>query len=253
MPFSVEDVKDLIRLLQTHPEWLEEVRKLVLTRELLTLPELFRELVEEQKEFRKDLRQLTQRVDQLAADLQTLTQRVDQLTQRVDDLTGQVKELSQSVQALLTWQKGEAGRREGERYEQRMIKRATVLFMGGIGGTTDHPTVQPRLSRWLRAIFEKGYEPEDDEDPTLADLIWWKDDQVAVVEISRKVNGKDVLRAYKLARLLRRAGVNAFPVVVGEDWATLDAREVAKEHHVEWLVGGVPSQGLIKFRKLRYP
>jgi hypothetical protein len=34
------------------------------------------------------------------------------------------------LQALLSWQRGEAGRREGERYERDVVRRAGVLFNG---------------------------------------------------------------------------------------------------------------------------
>ncbi len=44
MGFSVQDFHDLIRLLEAHPEWRAELRRLVLTEELLELPQLFREL-----------------------------------------------------------------------------------------------------------------------------------------------------------------------------------------------------------------
>ena len=81
-----------------------------------------------------------------------------------------------------------------------------------------------------------------EEDPTLADIIWWKGDRVAVVE--------DVRRASRRAMTLRSAGIDAFGVVIGEDWASLEAREMAKEEGVEWIVGGIPSKGMISFRRL---
>ena len=89
-----------------------------------------------------------------------------------------------------------------------------------------------------------------EEDPTLADIIWWKGDRVAVVEVSIKVNGEDVRRASRRAMTLRSAGIDAFGVVIGEDWASLEAREMAKEEGVEWIVGGIPSKGMISFRRL---
>lgn len=44
MAFSVQDFHDLVRLLETHPEWRAELRRLLLTDELLELPRLVREL-----------------------------------------------------------------------------------------------------------------------------------------------------------------------------------------------------------------
>lgn len=39
MPFTVEEFRDLARILQERPEWRAELRRLVLTDELLSLPE----------------------------------------------------------------------------------------------------------------------------------------------------------------------------------------------------------------------
>ena len=40
MPFELRDFQDLVRLLREHPDWREELRALLLTQELLTLPGL---------------------------------------------------------------------------------------------------------------------------------------------------------------------------------------------------------------------
>ncbi|MFQ6032110.1 MAG: hypothetical protein ACE5K2_04235, partial [Candidatus Zixiibacteriota bacterium] len=74
--------------------------------------------------------------------------------------------------------------------------------------------------------------------------------QVVVVEASHKVNGRDVERAVRRAGTLQSAGVNANPVVVGEDWANREVRELAKEKGVWWMIGGIPSEGFTAFRRL---
>ncbi len=150
----------------------------------------------------------------------------------------------------MEWQRGEAGRREGERYELNIVKRAPMLFAGGVGGATDAPRVQERLSKWLRVLLDGERFLQTDEDPTLSDLIWWKKEQVVVVEASLKVDGEDVTRAFKRASTLRSAGVNAIPVVVGEDWVSLEARELARERGVWWMIGGIPSEDFVAFRRL---
>ena len=45
MAFTVEEFRDLVCILEEHPEWRAELRCLVLTDEILTLPELVRALV----------------------------------------------------------------------------------------------------------------------------------------------------------------------------------------------------------------
>jgi len=285
MAFTVAEFRDLVRILEEQPQWRAELRRVLLTDELLELPQVVGEMAEtqramgqQQRSLTEQVQHLTERVDTLTEQVQHLTERMDALTERVDTLTEQVQHLTErvdtlteqvqhltervdmlteqmgalteQVDALVTWQRGEAGRREGERYEQQTVKRGPVLFSGGLGGATDEFQVRERLSQWLVPLLEgeRFFEPE--EDPTLSDLIWWKGEQVAVVEASLKVNGDDVLRAFKRARTLRSAGVNAFPVVVGEDWTSIEARELAKEKGVEWVINTTPSEGLIAFRRL---
>jgi len=46
MAFTVEDFQDLLRLLEDHPQWQVELRRRLLTDELLELPALVRQLAE---------------------------------------------------------------------------------------------------------------------------------------------------------------------------------------------------------------
>jgi hypothetical protein len=156
--------------------------------------------------------------------------------------------LAQQVQELVSWQRGESGRRNGERYERETLRRAPALFNGGEGGSPEHPWVQQRLTQQLGAMLGQGVlAPE--EDPYLADLVWWKGDRLAVVEVSVQVNGDDVRRAASRAATLRQAGATAFGVVIGEDWAVWEARDRALTVGVEWKVGPDLSAGFLAFRR----
>ncbi|GBC84867.1 Chromosome partition protein Smc [bacterium HR11] len=284
MAFTVKEFRDLVRLLEEHPQWRDELRRLLLTDELLDLPRVVRELAEAQRETERRLASLTERVEDLTRQVQELTARVDALTVqmddlarhvqeltarvdtltvrmddlarqvqslagRVEDLTRQVQEMTTGVSTLLGWQRGEAGRREGERYERSIVKRAPMLFSGGVGGPTDDPRVQERLSQWLRGLLEGDRFLPSEEDPTLADLIWWKGDQVVVVEVSVTVDEDDVWRAVRRARTLQSAGVDAVPVVIGDSWDSLETQALAEELGVWWLIHGVPSEAFVAFRR----
>ena len=56
MPFTVDDFEDLGRLLRERPEWQEQLRALVLTRELLDLPALVHQLAEGQASLIEEVR-----------------------------------------------------------------------------------------------------------------------------------------------------------------------------------------------------
>src|SRR3954452_22146771 len=70
VPFTVDDFGDLLRLLDQHPEWRSELRRHVLTDELLELPALMRRLAE--------------RVDRLAQTQERTAEQLSALTARVD-------------------------------------------------------------------------------------------------------------------------------------------------------------------------
>jgi polyhydroxyalkanoate synthesis regulator phasin len=100
MPFTVQDFPDLLRLLEEHPEWQAELRRHVLTEELLELPALVRRLTEAQARTDEQLAILTARVDALTEQGVVLTARVDALTVRVDDLTVRLDALTARVDDL---------------------------------------------------------------------------------------------------------------------------------------------------------
>ncbi|MCS6925783.1 MAG: hypothetical protein NZ578_07770 [Candidatus Binatia bacterium] len=266
MPFTVTELRDLIRLVEEQPEWRAELRRLVLTDELLALPEQIASL-------RRDTEQ---RFQQLAVQLAGLTasqvrteERLAELSQaqvrteeRIGELTAaqarleeQMVVLSQAqvrteegLRSLINWQRGEAGRRDGERYERETLRRAPVLFNGGQGGAPDHPDVQRRLTVQLGPLLA-GDMLDAENDPFLADLVWWKDGQVAVVEVSVQVDRQDVIRAERRAATLRRSGAQACALVIGEQWATPEARELARTRQVAWKVGEDLSEDFLAFRR----
>jgi hypothetical protein len=121
---------------------------------------------------------------------------------------------------------------------------------GGSGGGTDQPEVQQRLRQWLASIEPDLLLGDEESDPTLADLIWWKGNRVVVAEVSLKLDPSDVRRAKKRATTLQQAGVQAIPLVIGEEWVHAQVREIAQQQGVEWYLPGDMSAGFLAFRNL---
>lgn len=303
---TVSDVNDLIRILNENPEWRHQLRRVLLTEELLQLPELVRELadlqrqqslelvqiravlaevVQIQRQHSEMLAQHSEAIDRLTEAQRRTDERLEQLAQEVRALAEaqrrtdeRLHQLAEEVRALAEaqrrteeqmeklaeaqrrmefalgqfaeWQRGEAGRREGEQYEQRMIRRAPAYFAGGEGGSPAEFPVRSILSRWLAPLYEQQI-LDASVDPALSDIIWWKGNRVLVVEVSQKVNGRDVHRARQRADTLREVGIDATPVIIGQEWATDDTAALAQKEGVEWIVEGEFSQGLLQFRRLR--
>jgi len=213
-------------------------------------------LAEAQRRTEERLERLEATVQALAEAQQRTEERLERLEATVQALAeaqqrteASLKELTVEMRHLADWQRGETGLREGERYARLILKRAPLLFMAGEGGFTDQPSVQQHLSRLLKSLPDMTL-LTDDENPLLADLVWWKGEQVLIVEISRQVNGHDVVRAARRAETLRRAGVQAVGVVIGEEWASAESRQQAETRAVQWKVGSDLSEGFLAFRRL---
>lgn len=253
----VEDLHDLIRLLEQYPEWRAELRRVLLGDELLQLPDLVREILEILRQHSEILAEHSRQIALLTEAQQRTERRLEELAeaqqrteQAIAELIETQRYMAQELHRLVEWQRGEAGRRDGERYEQNTIRRAVAIFAGGQGGAADQPHVQAALCQWLAAVYHNEV-IDPARDPSLADIIWWKGDEVVVVEVSQKVDAQDVRRARQRAETLREAGVKATPVVIGEDWAATDTQALAQEEGVEWMIGQYGlSQGLLRFRRL---
>src|ERR1044071_4347516 len=97
MPFGDEDFHDLVRLLEEHPEWRNELRRLVLIDELLALPEQiadlrvsteqrFRELAEAQQKLVEAQQRTEKRVTELAEAQQKLVEAQQRTTEQLQAL-----------------------------------------------------------------------------------------------------------------------------------------------------------------------
>jgi len=119
MTFTVHDFHDLVVLLEQHPEWQAELRRLILTKDILELPQIvqkisitIQELAEAQKRTEESLNKLTTRVDGLTARVDKLSERVDELAEAqkrteesLNKLTARVDKLSERVDELAEAQK----------------------------------------------------------------------------------------------------------------------------------------------------
>jgi polyhydroxyalkanoate synthesis regulator phasin len=257
--FTVDDFQDLLRLLDAHPDWRDELRQRLLTPELLRLPLLFAgvdqrlaALTEAQMRTEHSLEALVSRVDTLASQIATLAEaqarterslealisQIDTLTARVDTLTAQVDTLDTRVERLtglvLEWHH----ERHVPAFFGRLARHARL--------------VEPsQLADLLDNAVEHGQLPEAERDDVLmADLVVRgrrRTDQADVyflAEVSAGVGVEDVRRAVDRAAILGRLGVPVVPVVVGEHiipeaeayarasgtWQLLDGRLVAPDY-----------------------
>jgi hypothetical protein len=228
MVFGVDDFHDLVRLLQERPEWRAELRRLVLTEELLALPEQI-------ARFRQETEQ---RFADLAGALTTLTSRVDALAGRVEALTGRVDALTTQVSALAS----HVGDLRGESLERRYQTRVYAYFAPLL--RRPHVLTPDETVALLEDAITRGaLVREQAHELSQADLVVRGTSPAdgstlyLVVEVSVGIGVHDVTRAVERATLLERTGVTARPVVAGQ-WLTPEAVDAARAFRVWQLTDG---------------
>jgi cell division protein FtsB len=226
MAFTVQDFHDLVALLTQHPEWRAELRRLVLTEELLALPQIVRDLAEAQRRTEQQVAQLTQQVAQL-------TQQVTQIVEAQRRTERQIVRLQDDV-----------GELKGVVLEQRYRNRAFAYFSRLVRHM--HTVTDDELVALLEEAVVRGVLSEDGMDEIgRADVVvrgqrresQSPDEVYLVVEVSWGVGPGDVERAVRRAALLSQTGLHTIPVVAGER-ITDEAAELARAMRVWQVLDG---------------
>jgi DNA-binding transcriptional MerR regulator len=224
MAFTIEDFRDLIQLLGQHPEWRTELRRWVLSDDLLALPRTMHELAEAQ-------RRTEERVGQLAAHMDELARRMDQLTARMDQLIEVQTRMGSDMERLKGSDLERRYRERAHAYFFRLLRRLHVLSSDELTALLDEAVTQQQLS-------------EDEADDILqADVVLRgrrREDGTeayAVVEVSWGIGLSDVQRAARRATLLARTGTPTLPVVASF-WMTPEAQEPARAFKVWQVTNG---------------
>ena len=244
---TVTDVRDLTQVLSLHPEWLGEVRRLVLTAELLALPDLVRELVEAQKQSEQRLGRLEATMQSLVEQVSALVEAQRRLTDAVGSLEVTMGSLENNLDYLKGWALEGAYREHAAGYFGRWLRRVRVVAPETLEDTLETNLAHDELLEVLRldllvsgrlrvrpgqpAVTQSVSKGESKEE---APEVW------LAVELAAVVNEADIDRAMRRAALLRRAGYRALPVVAGER-LTQDAEVSARVQNVVVMRDGTGS------------
>jgi hypothetical protein len=279
MPFNVEEFRDLVRILEERPEWRAELRRLVLTDEILALPALVRDLIEAQRRTEGQVAVLAEAQHRTEGQVAVLIEaqrrtegqvavlievqrgteaRVSTLEDRIAALVEAQHRTEQQIAALV-----EAQRRAEQRIgtltndmadvkgvvlELRYQHRAHAYFAPLIRRT--HVLSGEELDALLEGAVAQGQLSEAEADEILlADLLLRgrrranNSEVYVVVEVSWKIDPYDVERSVRRAALLSRLGTPAIPVVAGKE-VIEEAASLASMLHVWQLTNGqaIPPQ-----------
>jgi len=221
MPFTVGEFRDLVRLLEERPEWRSELRRLLLTDQLLALPE--------------QVAAAQQRTEEPLTALAAAQQRTEE---RLTTVSTQLADLLQVVQTCAT----DLGELKGRSLEYAYHTKVYAYF--GRLVRRAHALSPAELTALLEEAIDRGMlSAEQAEDVSLADVIVRgrrRSDGAAVclvVAVSWGVGPQDVERARRRASLLAHTGPPALPVVAGT-WVTREAADLARTQQVWQLTNG---------------
>lgn len=200
---AIDSMDQLLQLLREHPQWREQLRSVLLTDQLLALPERTAELAKAQVETQHQLGQLAARVDDLAQRVDDLTQRLDQLLKRLDVMAGRLDEALGSLVEL--------------RYQRRpwAYFSPIALRLREMAGPEIDDLLEPAVTDG-RLTLEEAAHVRSADSLASGRLRSTGAEGVLVVEASVVIDRQDVERALDRAALLRRLGVDAVAVVAGD-------------------------------------
>ena len=236
---TINDISDLIRVLQEHPEWRQALRGIILDEDLTRLPQQVDERFD-QVDQRFD--QVDQRLDQVDQRLDQVDQRFDQVDQRLDQVDTQIQQFKAEVDQRfdqmdqrfnqmddrLNHTNGRLDNMTGTNYEikvEKNIRSVAPQQMGLRSIRVVHGTLSGMDSNLQHAIeqaADNGTVTWDEASALMAvDLIFEARTRTAGIpahvtaEISITAGAQDVTRAKDRAQILEKVlGTEATPAVV---------------------------------------
>jgi polyhydroxyalkanoate synthesis regulator phasin len=236
---AIGNIHDLITLLEQHPEWRAELRRLVLTDELLDLPRLVRELAVAQARTEERINSLAEAQTRTEARLSSLAEAQARTEARISSLADQVQALAEAqtrteerlstlveIQTRMEQRQNrmqdDIGELKGMNLERAHRENAYAYFGQLIRGA--HALSAEELGNLVDAAVDRGQlRPEEAIDILRADAVVRgrrRDtgaDVYLVAEISWMVGVDDVERAHRRAQRLARIGLPVWPVAAGND------------------------------------
>lgn len=203
---DIRDFSDIIRLLEEHPEWRADLRRLVLTDDLLALPAQVAQLTEQVAQMTVHMQALAEAQRRTETQLETLTEVVQRVSVDVGRLKGDGLEVRYTLR--------------GVPFITRVMRRPHTLSPEELDAVLEEAEAQGLLSA------------AESEEISRADLVIHGTQRgtgmevYVVTEVSWGVGLDDVQRATDRAALLAKTGRHTLAAVAGE-WVTPEAQHLA--------------------------
>ncbi len=206
MPFAVEDFHDLLRLLEAHPEWRADLRRVVLTESLLALPDAVNALTQQVAALAEAQARTETKLAALAEQMALLAAAQQRTEHRVDELVGFAME--QRFVRHAAAHLGTLGLRRS-----RVLTPDAVAELADDGVDADRITMEQRADL-LRADAVVRARDGDGE-------VW------LAVEVSMVVEPSDINRARERAKILGLLQPRARACVAGRSFTATAEKVLA--------------------------
>jgi chromosome segregation ATPase len=206
MTFGIEDFHDLIRLLETRPEWRADLRRLVLSEELLALPEqiaLFR--ADTERRF-QELTEAQSRTDARIAALTEAQSRTDAriaaLTEAQNRTDAQLVIIGERLAALTEAQSRTDARIAALTEAQNRTDAQLVIIGERLAALTE---AQNRTDAQIAALTDMSKRHDDSIGDLKGEVLEVRYQRNASAYVGRLVRRAQVLSANELMELLENA------------------------------------------------
>lgn len=262
---AIQDLDDLIKQLRQHPEWRDALRREILTEELLSLPQIVRELAvqvgklaevqqrtEQRLETLGEAQQRTeQRLETLAEAQQRTEERLESLTEHVEGLAeaqrrteyklGELADAQRHSEEHLEVISKQVAKLRGDNLERRYREHAGAFF--GSLLRRAHALLDKEFTALVEDALDAGtLNDEERDDLLLSDVVvhgrdhHTREEIYLLVEVSVGVGEKDVERAARRAALLSR--LSPTRATVAGEWINAEAVARCRELDVWQLLDG---------------
>ena len=229
---DIHTFEDILRILDDHPEWLEELRARLLTRELLELPDAFAKFVVETN---RRFEEINLRFDELTANT---NRRFEETNARIDTLAADTNrrfnEHSRDIRKL----QDDVGILKGA-HARNVAARDYGWMTRNMGLLPVRILPMNQVDEFAIALREMGVARNEFESFRLADMLIEAADadgetRYIAVEVSFTVDGRDTGRALRNAEYL--AKLTGKPVRAAVVGANVDdrVRALVESGEVYW-------------------
>ena len=245
---TISNTADFLRLLREDPDFRDEARRLLLTQELIELPERFarfeaymeRRLTEMQgdiTEMQGDITEIKGDITEIKGDITEIRGDITEIRGDITEIRGDITEIRGDITETrgdITEIKGDLGRLKGAEYERKVSRSFSSYASAAFRLRNDRPLRRNRLlmsagqgtvseyEGLLSTSVDNGLITEEDlSELEQADAVMRGHDQNTIVyfvgEFFVTVNHHDIDRAVARANILGKAtGAAVWPMVIGE-------------------------------------